>query len=61
MIVQRSAMKKLLAFFETYNLFLPYDMDFCMLDINMFTVVDDIVSTTINAPSDNGGPNYLTH
>ena len=61
MIVRRSGMKKLLDFFKKYQLFLPYDMDFTMPNnINLFSVIDDVISTTPNSPSDNGGPNYLT-
>lgn len=60
MIIRRSGMQKLLQFFKTYNLFLPYDMDFIMPnDIKFFSVINDIVSTKPNSPSDNGGPNYL--
>lgn len=60
MIVRRSGMKKLLEFFKEYKLFLPYDMDLAMPnDIRLFSVINDIVSTKPNSPSDNGGPNYL--
>jgi len=60
MIVRRSGMKKLLDFFKKYNLFLPYDMDFTMPNnISLFSVVDDVISTKPNSPSDNGEPNYL--
>ncbi|MCI5051967.1 MAG: glycosyltransferase family 25 protein [Simkaniaceae bacterium] len=60
MIVSRRGMQKLLNFFKTYKLFLPYDMDFAFPPgISFYTVVNDVVTTTLNAPSDNGGPNYL--
>ncbi len=60
MIVRRSGMEKLLEFFKEYKLFLPFDMDFSMPnDIKLFSVIDDVVSTIPNSPSDNGGPNYL--
>lgn len=59
MIVRRSGMKKLLKFFNKYQIFLPYDMDFVLPnDIKLFTVNEDVVSTITNALSDNGGPNY---
>lgn len=59
MIVTRSGMKKLLDFFKTYKIFLPYDMDYTVVPgIRHFTVLDDIVSTQIKALSDNGAPNY---
>lgn len=59
MIVRRSGMKKILDFFKTYQIFLPYDMDYYLpSDMRLFGVYSDIVSTQIQAPSDNGGPNY---
>jgi GR25 family glycosyltransferase involved in LPS biosynthesis len=60
MIIRRSGMKKLLNFFNTYSLFLPYDMDFTLPDdIQLYAVVDDIVSTQPQALSDNSSPGYL--
>jgi GR25 family glycosyltransferase involved in LPS biosynthesis len=57
MIIRRSGMKKILDFFKTYNIFLPYDMEFPMINnIHMYTVKKDIVSTQIKALSDNGSP-----
>ncbi len=59
MIVRRSGMKKILNFIKKYKIFLPYDMDFFMPnDIHIYAVQDDIISTHINALSDNGGPAY---
>lgn len=59
MIVRRSGMEKILNFYKTYQVFLPYDMDFNQPnDINLYSVIDDIVSTQPTALSDNGGPNY---
>jgi len=59
MIIRRSGMKKLLDFINRYNIFLPYDMDFCMPDdIRLYTVTDDVVSNLPKALSDNGAPNY---
>jgi len=60
MVISRAGMKKLLDFFRRYNLFLPYDMDFCMPnDIQLYAVTKDIVSTIPNALSDNRIPRYL--
>ncbi len=58
-IVRRSGMKKILDFFKQYHLFLPYDMEFYFPPkINLYTVLDDVVSTQPRASSDNGSPNY---
>lgn len=60
MIVRRSGMEKLLDFFKCFQIFLPYDMDFTLpFDMRFYTVLDDVVAPQINAPSDNGAPNYL--
>lgn len=59
MIVRRSGMKKILDFIKKYKIFFPYDMDFMLPnDINLYTVIQDVVSTQPNAASDNGSPNY---
>lgn len=59
MIIRRSGMEKLLQFFKTYKIFLPYDMDFYLPpNINLFTVIDDIVSTQPNAITDNDTPAF---
>lgn len=61
MIVNRCGMKKILDFYKEHNIFLPYDMEFYLQDsINMYTVVNDIVSTKPGSLSDNGAPNYLS-
>ena len=61
MIVRRSGMKRILDFIKHYKIFLPYDMDFCLpVDIRLYTVQKDVVSTLPNAASDNGGANYRT-
>lgn len=60
MIVRRSGMRKILDFVKKHQIFLPYDMDFYLSDnIRMYTVFNDVVSTTPNAISDNGEANYL--
>lgn len=59
MIIRRSGMKKILDFIKANHVFLPYDIDFVLPnDIQLYTVLDDVVSTRIDAPSDNGGPYY---
>lgn len=59
MIVRRSGMKKILDFIKTYNLFLPYDMDYTMPnDIKCYSLRYDVVSNFPGAISDNGGANY---
>lgn len=60
MIVRRSGIEKLLQFFKSHQIFFPYDMEYVLpTGIKLYTVLDDVVSNTPNAPSDNGGPNYL--
>jgi len=59
MIIRRSGMKKILDYYDRYQIFLPYDLDFFMPDdIKMYTVRRDVVSTKPGSPSDNGGPGY---
>lgn len=60
MIVSRAGMEKLLNFFKTYKVFLPFDMDFTLPPgIKLYTVLDDIVSTEPTALSDNASPYYM--
>jgi GR25 family glycosyltransferase involved in LPS biosynthesis len=60
MIIRRSGMKKLLDFFKKYNLYLPYDIDFYAVpNIQLYTVVEDVVSTDPRALTDNAAPNFL--
>lgn len=60
MILRRSGIQKLLQFFKAHQIFFPYDMEYILPPgIKLFTVLQDVVSNTPNAPSDNGGPNYL--
>lgn len=59
MIVRRSGMRQMLDYLTNYKIFFPYDMDFHMPSgVRMYTVVDDVVSTQIDALSDNGSPYY---
>lgn len=59
MIIRRSGMKKILDFLKAYKVFLPYDMEFQFpSDMNLYSLNYDLVATQINAPSDNGSPNY---
>lgn len=58
-VITRRGIKRILDFLKTYKIFLPYDMEFQFPPgITFYTVRDDIVSTRINAESDNGAPNY---
>ncbi len=60
MIVRRSAMKKLLNFYEEYQLYHPYDMDYHLPEgMRMFTVLVDVITNIPGGISDNGRPNYL--
>lgn len=60
MIVRRSGMKKLLQFYHSHNIFLPYDLDYILpRNIRLYTVMKDIVSNLPKALSDNGSPYYL--
>lgn len=60
MIIKRSGIKKILDYFKTYKIFLPYDMEIPQVpNIRTFTTQEDIVSTLINALSDNAIPFYL--
>lgn len=59
MIIRRSGIKKILSFINTYKVFLPYDMEFYLpKNVCMYAVREDVVSTFIDAQSDNGAPNY---
>ncbi|MBS0620310.1 MAG: glycosyltransferase family 25 protein [Verrucomicrobia bacterium] len=59
MIVRRSGMKKILNYYASHQIFLPYDMEFPLVPhIQLFSVLDDVVSTEPKALSDNGAPNY---
>ena len=59
MIVRRSGMKKVLDFIINYGVWLPFDMEYTQPNnIRLFAVIDDVVSTQVNALSDNGAPNY---
>lgn len=59
MIIRRSGMKKLLDFFENYQVFLPFDIDYTQPpQIQLYTVLNDIVIPWCDAPTDNGAPNY---
>jgi len=59
MIIRRQGMKKILNFINEHKIFLPYDMEFYLPDdIVMYSVKEDVVSTFIDAHSDNGAPTY---
>jgi len=60
MILRRSGIKKLLQFFKAHQIFFPYDMDYILPPgINLYSVMEDVVSNLPKASSDNGGANYL--
>lgn len=60
MIVRRSGMRKILNYYKTYGIYLPYDLDYWLIpDLKMYTVNKDIVSHRTGAPSDNSEPKYL--
>jgi GR25 family glycosyltransferase involved in LPS biosynthesis len=59
MIINRSFMKKMLDFMNTYGIFLPYDFEYTLPnDIQLYSLTFDLVSTLPKAHSDNGSPNY---
>lgn len=61
MILRRSGMRKILDFFQNYQIFLPYDLEYVLVPgILLYTVTHDVVSTQPRAASDNGLPNYKT-
>jgi GR25 family glycosyltransferase involved in LPS biosynthesis len=58
-LINRSGMKKILKFFKEHHMFLPYDMELVYVpDLVQLSLRFNLVSTKINSPSDNGGPNY---
>lgn len=60
MIYRRSGIEKLLNFFKTHQIYLPYDMEYYYpRGIRMYTVLDDVVTNLTKALSDNGQPGYL--
>lgn len=59
MIIRRSAMKKILNYYKTYGIFLPYDMDYWLCpDLKMYHFERDLVSHRAGAHSDNNQPRY---
>lgn len=59
MIIRRSGVEKILRHFETYGVFLPYDMDFWLVpNIKMYSVNKDIISHAAGSLTDNNYPNY---
>lgn len=62
MVIRRSGMRKLLNFIKKYQIFLPIDMDYTLPnDMRLFTVLEDVVSTQCQAPSDNSVQTINTH
>lgn len=63
MILRKSGIEKILEFIKVYRIFFPYDMDFIFpstidSDIQLFTLLNDVVSNQIDSVSDNGGPSW---
>jgi len=55
MIIRRSGIIKILQYFKKHQVFLYFDIDnYGCIDLQRFTVLDDIVSNDLNAISDNG-------
>lgn len=56
MIIRRSGMKKMLDYIERYKIFLPIDLEYMLPEdpspIQLYTVVDDIISAQPQAISD---------
>jgi GR25 family glycosyltransferase involved in LPS biosynthesis len=66
MIIRRSGIEKILNFIKVYRIFFPYDMDYILpsdidSDIQLYTVIDDVISNQVDSISDNGGPSYSTN
>lgn len=60
MIVRRSGITKILEFFRKYNIFSYYDIDlFYAPDLRVYTCNKPVVTTRINAESDNAKPGYV--
>ena len=60
LIIRRNGIKKILDFYKAYDVFLAYDMDiFLAPGIQLYTVLEDVVTTRINAESDNQVPGYI--
>ena len=59
MIVRRSGMEKILKYFKTYGIFIPYDMDIWLNPhLKMYSVTSDIISHCAGSPTDNSYPTY---
>lgn len=59
MILRRSAMEKILEYYRTYQIFIPYDMDFWLCpNLKMYHYETDIISHRAGALSDNDTPRY---
>ena len=59
MIIQRSGIIKLLNYYKIHQIFLLIDLEnYVSLDIHLYTVLEDVVSNPLSAPSDNAKPSY---
>lgn len=60
MIIRKCGVKKLLQFLKAHQVFLPYDLEYTLPPgIQLYTVLEDVVSNFAKAISDNGSANYL--
>ena len=60
MILRRGGIKKIYEFILSHSIFFPYDMDYYLPPgIQIYTVVDNVVSNLTHSISDNGQPGYL--
>ena len=60
MILRRSAMEKILSFYQNFRIYLPYDLDYWLIPtLKMYAPASDIVSHKTGSASDNSFPNYL--
>ncbi|MCP5506137.1 MAG: glycosyltransferase family 25 protein [Chlamydiales bacterium] len=59
MILKRSAIEKILEYYKTYRVFVPYDIDYWLIPgIKMYCTREAIVSHRAGALTDNGKPGY---
>jgi hypothetical protein len=59
MIVNRAGIIKILDYYKKHPIFLPFDMEYTRPEgIRLIACNRDIVTTRLNAESDNGCPHY---
>lgn len=58
-IIRRSGMEKILNYFKTYGIFIPWDIDMWMAPgLKIYSLNKDLISHKVGSPSDNSYPNY---